>query len=301
MKKIGIVLMLFINSILLAPEPVVPIPIIPKVSRVKPVNSKSVVPRPVVLKPVVSKAVTQVASRPVVPKSMVLRPVVSRPVVHEPVEKVAVKANALVAKTVELEKPMASQVVGVIVVKNTSKYKLSWTGWKTKYKTQDGKIHYKLHKLKVPHHLPYAVKNKVTKTLHGYTVHNLPANSFVEGVSHLMINAQPVSVEYQGSAWMPGTTDAIYITSTNGAIATLDKKAMDKSYKEINLGISKSKKAQKPDDDAISKVTDVTKAASVPMVLTDKKNQKKFKNIKKAEKISKSSKAFDHTAAARVA
>jgi ABC-type microcin C transport system permease subunit YejE len=114
-----------------------------------------------------------------------------------------------------------------------------------------------------------------------------------------MINDQPVLVEYQGSAWMPGTTDAIYVSSVNGTTVTLDKKAMDKSYKEINLGITKSKKTKKIDDDSISKVTDVTKAASVPVVLTDKKNKKKFSNIKSSAKISKSSQVFDSAVAVK--
>jgi hypothetical protein len=46
-------------------------------------------------------------------------------------------------------------------------------------------------------------------------------------------------------------------------------------------------------------VTDVTKAASVPVVLTDKKNKKKFSNIKSSAKISKSSQVFDSAVAVK--
>ena len=99
---------------------------------------------------------------------------------------------------------------------------------------------------------------------------------------------------------MLGVTDAIYVTSSNGITWTLDKKAMDKDYKKINSGIIKSKKIKKIDDD-VSKVTDVTKAASVPVVLENKNNRKEFKNIASKVKISKSSQAFDRAAEMKAA
>lgn len=263
------------------PKPVVPAPVVPKAVVPAPVMPKSMAPKPVMPVPVTPKVapVTPVMPKSpvaVAPKVMPVKPVVASPAASKPVA---------------ASEQLASQVVGIISVKNSSKYSASWTGWKTKYKTLDGKIHYKLHHLKVAHQLQPSGKHKVAKTLQGYTVHNLPEQSFVEGVSDLMIDGQPVSVEYKGSAWMPGVTDAIYVTSSNGATWILDKKAMDKDYKKINSGIKKSKSFN---DDSISKVTDDTKAATVSVVLKDKKNQKKFKNIARKGVSSKASQAFDH-------
>lgn len=305
--NIGIAIICYTSALMAVPQmPQGPVPVKPIAATPTPVAQKPVAPTPVKsIKPqppvMTAKAVSPVpvAPVPVVPK--VITPVPVAPKMVAP----ALAKTAVVAPTVPVVKPfvqpeaLASQVVGVITVKNRSKYQASWTGWKTKYKTQDGKIHYKLHTLKTPHELQPIVKGKSAQTLQGYTVHNLPPQSFVEGVSHLMINGQSVLIEYQGSAWMPGVTDAIYITSGNGTTWTLDKKAMDKDYKKINSGVATSKKIKIVDDSSISKVTDTTKAASVPMVLKDKKNQKKFKNIKRYGKPSKSSQAFEHATDAK--
>ncbi|MBP6892482.1 hypothetical protein KBB68_02780 [Candidatus Babeliales bacterium] len=279
-------------------EPVKPTPAAPKIVVTKPVVAVPVAPKVVPVKPIAVKK-----SVPVVPKIVPVQPVVPKPMpiaaksvapkIVTPIKPV----TAVVKPFVQPEK-LASQIVGVISVKNNSKYSTSWTGWKTKYKTLDGKIHYKLHHLKVPHQLQPSGKHKMAKTLQEYTVHNLPEQSFVEGVSHLMINDQPIDVEYQGSAWMPGVTDAIYITSANGTSWMLDKKAMDKNYKKINAGIQKSKRTV-ADDDSISKVTNDTKAATVAVVLKNKKNQKKFKNISRKSVSSKASKAFEHVSDAK--
>lgn len=264
------------------------------VKPVTPVAPKVEIPK--VVKPLVPKVEASKVVKPVVPKVVepkVVTPVEPKAVEPKIVPSVAPKAPAPKPKSVVIEQPLASQVVGVISVKNSSKFKASWTGWKTRYKTATGEIKYKLHTLKVPHELKSAVKRKASMTLQPYTVHNLPANSYVEGVSDLMINDIPVAVDYQGSAWMPGVTDAIYITSSNGSTWTLDKKAMDKNYKQINAGIISNSKSSSTLQDSSEPVTDVTKAASVPVVLKNKKNQKKFKDIAKYSK-SKSSKAFEH-------
>lgn len=255
-----------------------PIPVKPVIPQASVIESKEIAPKPIIPKAIVAKSVPVIPVNPTVAKVMpkiVPAPVVAKAVAVAPV----LTAPAVAVKPFVQPEVLASQVVGVITVKNKSKYKASWTGWKTKYKTENGQIHYKLHTLKTAHELQPITQNKVAQTLQEYTVHNLPPQSFVEGVSHLLMSGQPVLVEYQGSAWMPGVTDAIYITSQDGTIWTLDKKAMDKDYKKINFGIKKSKKVINVEKNPLA-VTSTTKAASVPVVLKDKKNRKKFKNIK---------------------
>ena len=285
-----------VTPITLVNPKVVATPVVPAVPKI--VQTPKAV---VAVSPVVAKAVPPVVPKVVAPVTPVaVVPVAPKAVAVAPVAKVAVATVVPAPKTeVILSKPMASQIVGIITLKNTSKYSALWTGWKTKYKTQEGVVKYKLHTLKTPHQLQPVIKNKIAQTLQDYTVHNLPANSFVEGVSHLMINGASVSVEYKDQAWMPGTTDAIYITTLNGTSWTLDTRAMDKNYKKINSGIKTSQKNTESDPSAIEPVNHVTKAASVPVMLQDKKNQKKFKNIAESNKFSKSSHAFDHAIKAK--
>ena len=200
----------------------------------------------------------------------------------------------------------SSQPIGVIAVKNMTKYRPQLTGWKTKFKVPTGKDQnglpvyeekYKKHTLKETHTLQPITANNgkgVIAQTSSYTLHDLPAGAFVEGISDILINGAPVSVSgapgsiYHDSAWMPGTTDAIYVTSKDGSLWTLDQKMMDKSHKKMTLGSLSSMDTFQAQDDAITKVTSTTKAAVVPVILKDASTQQEFANITPSSKAKQS-------------
>jgi hypothetical protein len=265
--------------------------IINPVAKALPVMAKApvvVAPAPKIVAPVVTPVATlpkampkiqpvdQPVMHPVMAQPIIAQPAVEQPVVDQPVAKTVVNPT------------MSNQIIGTVAVENRSKFPAVLTGFKTKYKDVKGDVHHKIHKLKASHTIPAFLKATGGVTTKLFTVSvNAPINSFVEGVSDLLIQGSPVSVEYKGSAWMPGTTDKLYITSTNGSDWTLDKAAMDKSYKKINSG-SLDASDVKANSDDLSKITNTTKSAVTQIVLKDSNNKKKFKGIAATPKISKS-------------
>lgn len=218
---------------------------------------------------------------PVTPQIITPVQPVMTPQVITPVQQPAVKP------VVQL--PLSPQPIGTILVANKSKFAITLTGWKTKYKTPEGVVHYKTHTLQAGHTLKPKQDGITTKVLNVSA--NVPNNSFVEGISHLLIQgAAPVSVEYKNSAWMPGITDKIYVTSANGTDWTLDTTAMDKSYKKINAGSLNASAVVKGIDDSTAKITDSTKAATVPVVNRGK-DKKEFERLAQKMKKTKNKKA----------
>lgn len=184
---------------------------------------------------------------------------------------------------------LSPQPIGTIAIENTSKIPVVLTGWKTKYKDSQGIIQYKNHSLKSGHTLKPLLKKQSGVTVNILNVSvNVPNNSFVEGISDLLVSGSaPISVEYKGRAWMPGITDKIYVKKS-GTEVMLDLKAMDASYKKINSGLLHSSTVVKVVDDTSTKITDVTKAATVPLVQTGKEKFETLAKKMKKQKVSKS-------------
>lgn len=310
---INLCLNLFSSVPVVGARPVYPQILLPKTTVPVPVATAMA---PVVAQPVQSIAQPKVAPIAPVAAAPVVAPKVLTPAQPTVAPGVAPKALAPVAQPVTapvvqlIGQPIAQQIetpqtavplnLGTLKIENTSQFPAQLSGWKIKYKTQDGIQAVKKHTLTPSATLPiFNLKKKkggTTVQLRDVSV-NLPVNAFFEGYSDLIINGSPISVVYKDSLWMPGTTDKIYVTSPNGSDWSLDIKAMDKSYQKINSGsLNVSPQNVSTEDDSVSKVTNTTKAAAVSLVQQGQ-GQTEFKNIqqdlqsKKQLKSSKVSKA----------
>ena len=188
------------------------------------------------------------AAKPATPAKPIMPPPAPQQTTMPPVGPIQSSTPATIIKTnISPTTKMPFQ----INIKNTSNYQGTLTGFKILHVHKESNISHEsvASGLKYTIKTAAASKDEVSLTI-GLDL-TTTTKAFIAGPSEISINNKPISVK-------PSLTATIYVTTTDGKNWQLDTKAMQEAQKKLSTPT--------PATPSAAKITEITKAAVVPLI-----------------------------------